>query len=252
MNNIGLVSIITPCYNASSTISQTIDSVLKQTYGNWEMLIIDDCSTDGSKEIIDEYARRDKRIRHYKTAKPSGSPAAPRNMGLENSSGLFVCFLDSDDLWLPDKLQKQLEYYSKTGHSFIFSNCEKVGSRGEQSNRYVKEPMVLTYEDLLRKCRIPSPSVMIAKSAIGETRFKNIQKEDYVFWMSILKKGYRAYNCGEVLTQYRVLADSRSSNKLEMVGQQWKVLRNEEGIGMVRSVYYMLHYIIYAFKKYLT
>ena len=105
-----LVSIITPCYNAASVLSETIGSVRAQTYGEWEMLVVDDCSTDGSDKIAQEYARRDPRIRYLKTERPSGSPTVPRNLGLEAARGEYVAFLDADDLWLPEKLEEQVRF----------------------------------------------------------------------------------------------------------------------------------------------
>lgn len=246
-----LVSVIIPCYNAESYLPETIESVLNQTYSNLELLIVNDCSTDRTKEIIMEYSKSDERIKYFETSSPSGSPALPRNIGLDNANGFFISFLDSDDLWIPDKLNKQIEFYIRTKHRFIFSNCEKMTSDGQLSNRIVIEPKMVNYNNLLKKCQIPSPSVMIEKKIIGDTRFKNIQKEDYIFWMDILKKGYTAHNCNEVLTKYRVLPQSRSANKFAMVGSQWYVLRNIQHISFFKSLYYLSHYLIYAIKKYL-
>lgn len=247
-----LVSVIVPCYNAELYISQTIESVLNQTYSNLELLVINDCSSDCSKDIILKFVNRDSRVKYYETTSPSGSPALPRNIGLDNAKGHFVSFLDSDDLWLSDKLKKQIEFFKNTKYKFIFSNCEKMSFDGKISNRFVIEPKEITYNSLLKKCQIPSPSVMIERSIIGSTRFKNTQKEDYIFWMDILKKGYTAHNCGEVLTRYRVLPQSRSANKFAMVRSQWYVLRNTQHIDFFRSLYYLSHYIVYAVKKYLT
>ena len=110
------VSVITPCYNAGVTIINTIESVIAQTYTDWEMLIVDDSSSDNSADVIKEYASKDSRIKYLRTEKPSGSPALPRNIGIENAVGKYIAFFDADDVWLPDKLQWQVDFLEKNGY----------------------------------------------------------------------------------------------------------------------------------------
>ena len=147
--NTPLVSIITPCYNAAATIRQTIESVLAQTYRNWEMLIVDNCSMDGSVSIIKEYARRDRRIRYLKTDRNSGSSAMPRNVGLDHASGDLVAMLDADDMWLPDKLTDQVVFMEKHHYDFVYSDYEKMASDGTRNGRVIRGRTVSTYRKTL-------------------------------------------------------------------------------------------------------
>lgn len=145
-----LVSIITPCYNAAPFISQAIESVLAQSFGDWEMIIVDDCSSDDSLSIIQKYARIDSRIRYLRTDKPSGSPTLPRNMGIKEAKGRYIAFLDSDDIWLPNKLSDQLKVFEKSEVAIVFSNYEKVSLGGERCGREVIAPCEVDYRLLLK------------------------------------------------------------------------------------------------------
>lgn len=246
-----LVSIITPCHNAGAYLSHTIESVINQTYSNWEMLIVDDCSTDNSAEIIKQYSLNNPRIRYLKTEKPSGSPALPRNIGIDNSKGEYIAFLDSDDLWYPEKLECQVEYAQKNDYQFVYADYEKMDFDGHQDDRFIRMPQKSTFWDVLETCTIPCLTVMMTREIIGRTRFKDIPKEDFVFWLDILKKGVAARNCGKVLASYRVLKGSRSSNKFAMIKNQWYVLRKIEGVKIPIAVYFMSKFLFYGFSKYL-
>lgn len=246
-----LVSIITPCYNAASYIGETIESVLAQTYTNWEMLIVDDCSTDKSKETILSYIAKDDRIKYFKTITPSGSPAVPRNIGLDNSHGEYVAFLDADDLWLPEKLEKQVEYCIKSGDRFVYSDYEKIDLKGNKNNRLIKMPPKSTYWDVLETCTIPCLTVLIAKDLIGTHRFRSIPKEDFAFWLELLKQGEEAFNQGEVLALYREQPNSRSSNKFKMIRNQWYVLRRIERVKPLIAIYFMVTFLTHGLLKFL-
>ena len=145
-----MVSIVTPCYNASFFIEQTIQSVLSQTYSEWEMLIVDDCSTDGSNGIINKYIKQDKRIKYYKTSCSSGSPVLPRNIAIEKAQGKYIAFLDSDDIWLPTKLEEQLKLFDGEKVAVVYSNYEKINENGNRSNRIIKAPTEVNYHNLLK------------------------------------------------------------------------------------------------------
>lgn len=250
-NSSDTVSIITPCYNAESTIVQTIESVVNQTYQNWEMLIVDDFSSDNSAEIIKNYASKDNRIKYFKTNKPSGSPSLPRNIGIENAKGKFIAFLDADDLWLPDKLKKQVIFMEENAVNLSYSYYEKMSWNEDRNNRLIKTRPLTTYKSILKSNSIPCLTSMITRSAIGETRFKQIPQEDFCFWLDILKKGYVAYNMCESTALYRVSKDSRSSNKLDMFKGHWNVIRNHQHIPLIKCLYYMTTYTILGLKKYL-
>lgn len=246
-----MVSIITPCYNAERYISETINSVLKQTYDDWEMIIVDDCSTDNSATIIQGYAKKDNRIKYLKTSAPSGSPAIPRNIGLDNAKGEYVAFLDADDLWLPDKLKLQIEFMQNNQIGFVYSDYEKIDLEGKRNNRIIRMPKISSFWDVIESCTIPCLTVIIKKKIIDKSRFKNTAKEDFIFWLDILKKNVKAYNSGGVLALYREQPKSRSSNKFLMIKEQWYLLRNIEGVKPVVASYFMMKYLIYGFLKYL-
>lgn len=245
------VSIITPCYNAESYISHTIESVLSQSFKDWEMLIVDDCSKDNSRKIIEQYSTKDSRIKYFKTDSPSGSPSLPRNIGIGNASGKYIAFLDADDIWFPDKLEKQVKFLETNNYSFVYSDYEKMNYLGERNNRVIKMPDCSTFWDVIETCTIPCLTVLMTREIIGQTRFKSIPKEDFAFWLDILKKGVNAYNAGETLALYREQQQSRSSNKFDMIRNQWIVLRKIEGVKPFVASYFMFQYIIHGFLKFL-
>lgn len=251
MAQLGLVSIITPCYNCRSVIVQTIESVLSQTYKNWELLIIDDCSNDGSYEAIVEFLNQDTRIKYFKTDTRSGSPSCPRNIGIIKSQGDYIAFLDSDDIWLPTKLEDQLLFMVDNNYDFVYSDYEKISLDGNRNGRIIRVRKITTYWDLLESCSIPCLTVIVKKRIIDHVKFKNIPKEDYVFWLEILRKGIIAYNTGIVHALYRESKTSRSSNKLNMFKKQWYVLRRIEGIKLIPALYFIFTYAIQGIIKYI-
>lgn len=246
-----IISIITPAYNAEKTINETIQSVLNQTYNNWELLIIDDCSTDKTKEIIHNYTSVDKRIKYFKTDKPSGGPSIPRNIGIKNSNGRYIAFLDSDDIWLPNKLEEQLNFLLSHNYKFVYSNYEKISYEGKRNNRLIIVRNVSTYNDTLKSCEIPCLTILLEKSIIENREFKNIGKEDYIMWLEILRNGNVAYNTGKIHALYREANNTRSSNKLKMIYQQWNVIRNIEKQNLIKSIYYLSTYLFKGYLKYL-
>lgn len=251
MNNNPLVSIIIPCYNASDTIVQTIESVISQTYQNWELFIIDDCSTDNSAEIIARYVERDNRIKYFKTEQPSGSPSLPRNIGIDNSEGKYIAFLDSDDVWLPDKLEKQMAFMIANNYALTYSYYEKIDYSGNRNDRIIKTRNKTTYENLLKSNSIPLLTSIVSLDAIGVVRFKQIPQEDFCFWLDIVKHGYNAYNLQEVTALYRVVDNSRSAKKISMLRGYWRVLRNHQHLSLIKTFYYSLSYAWCGIIKYL-
>lgn len=241
-----LVSIITPCYNASLYIKDTIESVLNQTYENWELLVIDDCSTDNSAEIIKSY--RDKRIRYYKTEKPSGSPALPRNIGIANSFGQYIAFLDSDDIWYPTKLESQLKYMCENNVDFVYSYYRRFTSL-DSPGGVIKSPDYANLSSLKWRDYIPMLTIMLDKKIISEVQFDNKPKEDYIFLLKLFKKGIVAYNTKETVALYRISPNSRSSNKLDMLKKHYALLKNE-GFTSLESVIYTFTHCFSAVIKY--
>lgn len=246
-----LVSIITPSYNCSAYIGDTINSIQAQSYRNWELLVIDDCSTDDSAEIIKRYCAKDARIRYLRTAAPSGSPALPRNIGIDNACGRFIAFLDADDVWLPEKLEKQVAFMTARNCPLSYSYYEKMDWQGNRNERIVRTRDLTTYGSILKSNSIPCLTSMICRDAVGDTRFKQIPQEDFCFWLDILKKGYTALNMCEVTALYREAPASRSSNKLDMFTGYWNVIRNHQRISFLPACYYMMTYTVLGIAKYL-
>lgn len=244
-----MVSIITPCYNASQYISYTIDSVLKQTYPNWELIIVDDCSTDNSSDIIKQFISGDTRIKYFKTDNPSGSPVLPRNIGIEKATGRYIAFLDSDDIWLPTKLEEQLKLFKDDKTAVAFSNYEKMNEAGDRNQRIIIAPKETNYHNLLKGNVIGNLTGIYDTEKVGKVYCQDIRHEDYVLWLSILKKGYIAKNTNTVTALYRVRENSVSSNKLRILSWQWNILRNVEKISLPKAIYYYINYAIRAFLK---
>lgn len=244
-----MVSIITPCYNASAFIEQTMLSVQAQTYTDWEMLIVDDCSKDNSAEIIRRYAEKEQRIKYLKTENSSGSPVRPRNIAIEKAQGRYIAFLDSDDVWLPNKLEEQLKLFDDKKVAVVFSNYEKMNEDGERANRIIKAPSETNYQDLLKGNVIGNLTGIYDTEKVGKVYCQHIHHEDYVLWLSILKQGYKAINTNSVTALYRVRDNSVSSNKLKVLSWQWYILRNVEELPLPRTMYYFVHYAVKGLLK---
>lgn len=244
-----MVSIITPCYNSSAFIRQTIESVLNQSYSNWELIIIDDCSNDNSESIILKYVKLDSRIKYLKTDKSSGSPVEPRNIGIKNAIGRYIAFLDSDDLWLSTKLEEQLKLFDNKYVAVVYSNYEKINEDGKRESRIVIATEETNYKSLLKSNVIGNLTGIYDTSKVGKVYCSNIKHEDYVLWLSILKKGFIAKNTNTVTALYRVRNNSVSSNKLKALTWQWNILRNVEKLPLYKSIYYYAYYAITALRK---
>jgi len=233
-----VVSIITPLYNSISYIEETINSVLNQTFINWEMLIIDDCSTDGSDEVVKNIIKKDRRVKYFKTIERSGSPTLPRNIGIENASGRFIAFLDSDDVWLPNKLEEQIRLFDSINVAIVFSNYEKINEKGKTNNRLIKAPEKVNYKGLLKGNVMACSTVVYDTEKIGKVYFSNQGHEDFILWLSILKRGYIAKNTNTVGAYYRVRKSSVSSNKFKVIKWIWNIYRNIERLSILKSFYY--------------
>ena len=244
-----MISVVTPCYNAEATIAPTIESVLSQTYSDWEMLIVDDCSSDSSAAIIKRYAEKDDRIRYFKTSSKSGSPSLPRNIGIDNAKGDWIAFLDSDDVWLPNKLETQLKFIKKHNSKLVYSFYEKMDWKGTRNNRIIKTRLKTSYSDLLKSNSIPCLTSLVRKDVVGFHRFMNIPQEDFCFWLDILREDVVAENVGEMLALYREAKDSRSANKWDMFKGYWNVIRNHQHLGLAHCCTCMLTYTIYGILK---
>lgn len=237
-----LVSIITPSYNSSQFIERTIQSIQNQTHKNWELIIIDDCSKDNSYAVVQKYANQDKRIKLIKLEKNSGAAVA-RNTGIENSSGKFIAFLDSDDTWHPQKLEKQVKFMLEYDYAFSYTQYHQVNEKGKKiGDLYF--PAKTNYKNLLKTCVIGCLTAMYDTEKIGKVYFPLIRKrQDFALWLKILKMVPYAYCVPEDLASYTVRSDSISSNKFKAAQYNWHLYRNIERLNIFLSIYYFSNYI---------
>lgn len=243
------VSIITPSYNSSRYISQTIESVLVQTYENWEMIIVDDVSPDHSNEIIEEYAKKDNRIKLIKLEKNSGAANA-RNEGIQQAVGKYIAFLDSDDIWLPEKLTKQIEFMHKNEVVLCYSSYFIMDENSKQIGQFNISKTKVSYKELLKTCIIGNLTAMYDAEQLGKFYMEDIGHEDYTLWLKILKKIDNAYGIEKPLAKYRISKKSISSNKIKAATWQWKIYREVEKLSLFESIYYFVQYVYYGVRKY--
>ena len=241
------ISIIMPAYNASKNIQKSIDSVLSQTYKNWELFIINDCSTDNTLGIIQEYRKSDNRIKLINLEENSGVANA-RNQGIKRATGSLVAFLDSDDYWTKNKLKKQRNFMLVNNYKFTYSNFHVVNDEGVLLDTRIA-PNKSDYKTLLKSNHIGCLTVMVDTQLIKENLMKTIGHEDYLTWLSILKKEIIAYNTNETLGYYRISKDSLSGSKIKAAKWQWNIYTNELGISKISSSYYFLIYLYNGLKK---
>ena len=246
------VSIITPVYNAEEFLMETIESVKNQTFQNWEMILVDDGSTDDSLSIINSYSEKDKRIRCIQLQQNSGAAIA-RNTGIEHSDSPYIAFLDSDDLWLPEKLETQLKIMKENQWVFTHTAYEWIDGRGKNLNRRVAVPEKADYKELLKENTIGCLTAMVNIEQTGPLKMPDIRaRQDYALWLSIAKKGFPAHGIDQVLACYRERKHSLSSNKLKMVRLNWYVYRKIERLSFLKSCYYFTHFALRKTLKYTT
>lgn len=244
-----LVSIITPVYNAERFLRETIESVINQSYENWEMILVDDSSKDNSEEIINYYMNVDKRIKYIKLEKNSGAAFA-RNTAIKNSIGRYIAFLDSDDIWNKNKLDVQINFMKNNNIGFSFSEYDVMTENGKKINRIIKIPEKINYRGYLKNTIIGCSTVIIDKKMCGEFEMVNIRKnQDMATWLQLLKKGYSAYGINECLVTYRLVNGSISNNKIKAANSVWKTYREVEKLNLIMSGYYFLGYSFNAVKK---
>lgn len=245
----GLVSIVTPVYKAERFIEQTIQSVQAQTYGQWELLLVDDCSPDQSSAIIGRLAKDDHRIRHIQLAQ-NGGAAVARNEGIKRAQGEYLAFLDADDLWTADKLERQLAFMADRQADFVFASIQPVDESGQPQKAPIPVPAKADYHYLLGHTVIATSTVLLRRSAVGTFSMPLLRGgQDYATWLMLLRKVGCAYGQNECLTKYRVCSDSLSSNKLSSVKQVYSIQRQQEGIGLLPAMLNTLTFCLYAFKK---
>lgn len=245
------VSIITPAYNASKYIEQTIKSVMSQTYDNWEMLIVDDGSRDDTAEIVKRFTLIDPRIRLLMQS--NAGSAAARNNALRNASGQLICFLDADDLWDAIFLESQVRFLKQMKASIVLASYRRIDENDNEILKPFVVPSKVSYHDLLKTCSISCLTALYDKRVIGDVFFDEDLKsmrDDFVFWLQILKKIPYAYGNKDVLASYRVFSASTTGNKKKVIKPQFNVYYKVEKMGVLKSVYYLVHWAINGLIKY--
>ncbi|AMO22091.1 glycosyltransferase family 2 protein [Ramlibacter solisilvae] len=244
-----LVSIITPAYKAAGVIGRTVDSVLAQTYPHWEMLIADDCSPDDTRAVVSEWARRDARIQLIPLER-NGGPAAARNAALAKAQGRWVAFLDSDDMWLPNKLERSLAHAQAHRSPLVFTGFRRVSHDESRTGDYIGVPPTLSYGQLLGNTAIATSTVLVDRSICGDVRMQRVYYDDFVCWLGILKRGFVAHGLDEDLMRYRVMAQSVSRNKGRSAREVWKTYRQVEGLALPSAAWHFSRYAFNALRKY--
>lgn len=244
-----LVSVIMPMYNAERFVAEAVRSVLSQTYTTWELLIVDDGSTDRSVEIAQSFEKSDARIRVLFNDCHNQMPSGPRNYGLRHAQGQYIAFLDSDDCWLPQKLQHQLPLFSDAGVSVVYSDYEKIDEEGTRRHRVVRAPRSVDYVKMLKSNYIGNLTGIYDRAKVGTVGIPEIHHEDYAMWLAILKKGGRAVNTNTVEGLYRIRNSSVSSHKMSLLLWQWQVYRQLEHLSPLKSLYYYFHYAVRGYLK---
>jgi len=245
MNN--LVSIITPSFNSSKFIEECIDSVLSQTYDNWELLIVDDCSSDNSCNLIKNY--NDSRIVLIELEKNVGASEA-RNIIIRKTKGKYIAFLDSDDMWMPTKLENQIYFMQQKDIAFSFSSYQPMSEDGDKLFSVIKAPNIMTYSSYLKNTIIGCLTVVIDKDKTGEFEMPNIRSShDMALWLLIMRRGFKAYGLDKNLAKYRLVSSSNTASKMKAAMDVWKVYRTIEKLSFMYSVWCFINYVFNAIKK---
>ncbi|HDR51397.1 MAG TPA: glycosyltransferase [Mariniphaga anaerophila] len=240
-----LVSIITPTFDSAAFLPQTAASVRSQTHQNWEWLITDDFSQDGTWEMAQALCASDSRIKAVRNDANRG-PAFSRNRSMDRTKGQFFAFLDADDLWLPDKLEQHLNFMIADSIRFSFTAFEIIDRNGQTTGKVVdgKSRTSVNYEDMLRKkATMGCSTVMIERDLVGDARMPELRTgQDYAFWLALLRTGITAACLPSGLTQYRIVPGSISRNKIGKARRQWQIYRECEQLGLGKSLECFMFY----------
>lgn len=244
------VSVITPIYNAEKYLRKTLDSILAQTYKDIEIVLVDDCSSDNSANIIKEYMQKHSEIVYFLQEINQGAGAA-RNKALELATGQYVAFLDSDDIWLPDKVDRQITLMKKMSCPFSYTAIEMINEEDKllKDKRNIKE--ICDYKYLLHNTIIATSSVIIDRTILGDFRMPLRRGgQDYATWLMLLRNGCIARGINETLVKYRISSNSLSSNKFKSIKQVWEIQTQDENINKILAAYHIGCFTFNAVKKY--
>jgi len=242
-----LVSVVMAAYNAAEYIAESILSVQNQTIPDWELIVIDDCSADTTVQIVAGLAQEDSRIRLYQSERNMGV-AKSRNQGLERCRGAYIAFLDSDDIWHPEKLEMQISCFQQTGADLVYTSYVTVG---ENLRKIFEVPPSATFNRLLKENVIGCSSVMLPAAVAKNYPFpETVYHEDYVLWLEMLRSGCKAVGLKRVLMEYRVHVDSKAGNKKKAARERWRIYRRYLHFSPVKSGWYFFHYALAGLRKY--
>lgn len=243
-----VVSIVMPCYNAEAFVDEAIASVVNQTWQFWELLVVDDGSSDCSLEIARSWAKRDSRIKCFSNERNLGV-SKTRNRGIDIAVGNWLAFLDSDDVWEPTKLLEQMSLINRVQGEFAFTGCSFIDESGTILGQNYHAPNVVTLNQLKHWNSIICSSVLVKRESIGKNRFERDEtREDYLFWLKVLAECKAAYGVEAPLIKYRVLPQSRSSNKTAMVKATYLTHRSL-GTDVIRSSFQTASHFLHAFYR---
>ena len=246
-----LVSIVVPVYNAEKFLEDTINTVLNQTYTNWELILVNDCSKDNSINIINKYVEQDSRIRLHNN-ETNSKAAVSRNNGITDSKGRFICFLDADDKWDSTKLEKQIRFMKENDYAFSFTSYEFADEKCVPNGKQVRVPNKINYKQALKNTTIWTSTVMfdMTKLSKEDIYMPNVARgQDTATWWKVLKKIDYAYGLDEVLSYYRRSEGTLSSNKFVALKRTWNLYRNVEHLGLFSSCHNFFWYCINAVKR---
>lgn len=245
-----LVSIITAAYNSGKTIDETIRSVIRQDFGSWEMIIVDDASTDNTVELIENHINNDSRIKLIRNRENMG-PAMARNRGLQEAVGRYIAFIDSDDLWLEHLLSRTITLMEKEHLPFVFSSYQRISENGTKNFGSFIVPARVDYDKLLKTNYISCLTAVYDSEIIGKRYFETKMPifEDYYYWLTILKDGYTAYGQQEVLACYRIRRGSVSRDKRDKYKYIWAIHDRIDELPLWRKIYLIICYMLYGVKK---
>lgn len=244
-----LVSIITPMYNSEKFILKTINSVVNQTYSNWELLLIDDGSTDNTIQIVEDFKQKSTNIKLLQNPTNLGA-AKSRNKGILEAKGDYIAFLDADDLWKPNKLDLQIQFMQTHNCDVSFSSYEQIDENGKRLNKLVQAIPKLTYNKYLKTNYIGNLTGMYNAKTLGKITSPDLRKrQDWLLWLNILKIIGKTKGMGENLAIYCDRSNSISSNKIKMLKYNWIVYNKSLGFGIFKSVFLLLNFIYYYAKK---
>ena len=245
-----LVSIITPSYNSAKFIAETIQSVQNQTYQNWEMIIVDDGSSDETENVVLSIIQKDNRIQFHKLSQNSG-PAVARNTGIEKASGDYMTFIDADDIWFPTFIENNIKTIQETGIPFVFSSYKRANEQLEFVYSDFIVPNKVSYSDILKSNSISCLTAFVDIKKLGKKYMPLIRKrQDMGLWLNYLKVIPFAYGIQETQAIYRIRENSLSRKKSDLIKYQWQFYREVEKLNVFESSYYMLHWMYRGFMKY--